>query len=92
MPTPNLFKKFSSKNNTPENSSATDGPPNDKEDVPQATIESPENVMSTYSNTVKEAWEAAHKELPHVHGAEKVLNKIGGSMTISPPAPSIVWG
>ena len=76
MPTPNLFKKFSLKSSTPEN--ATDEPLNDKDDASRSIVESSENSPPAYSNTLKEAWEAAHKELPHARGAEKVLDKIGG--------------
>ena len=87
MPTPKLFKKFSSKSNTPESSSTLDASPNYKEDAPQATIEPSEDTIPSYSDHLKEAWEAAHKELPRAQGAEKVLNKIGRPIVISPPTP-----
>lgn len=80
MPTPKLFKKFSSNNNASGTSSATSDAQPDH--VPRPIVDPSEPA---YSDVLKEAWAAAHKELPEVHGADKVLNKIGGSILISSP-------
>ena len=81
MPTPKLFKKFSSKNNNLSRS----GPALD-EDVPQTADVTSDAPVSGYSDSLTEAWAVAHRELPQAHGTEKVLNKIGMSI---PPAPIV---
>jgi hypothetical protein len=82
MPTPKLFGKFSSKSKNPsESSSAPDVPANDdKGDASQTDIVSSDGPIPGYSDSLKEAWTAAHQELPQVQGAEKFLNKIGMSI------------
>ena len=76
---PKLFGGTSSKGSAPENGSRADKSASDEEFVPQTTIvtsgiaEAPE-----YSDSLRDAWTAAHRELPQAKGTEKILNKIGG--------------
>ena len=53
--------------------------PAEKGDTSQAVPTTPDEATPEYSDGMKEAWAAAHKELPQVQGTEKVLNKIGMS-------------
>ena len=76
MPTPKLFKKFSSKNGASESSPASDTTVNG-EGVQETITATPEDAAPAYSDSLKEAWTAAHREPPKAGGAEKVLNKIG---------------
>jgi hypothetical protein len=80
MPTPKLFKKFSSKTEASEGGPATDVPADDKGDVPRPITLTSDDTIPAYSDGLKYAWAAAHRELPQAKGAEKVLNKIGGSL------------
>ena len=84
MPTPKLFKKFSSKSNIPESGSAANVSPNDRGDLPKTATPDDDNTPA-YSDDYKEAWAVAHKELPQARGAEKFLNKIGGSIGFPSP-------
>jgi hypothetical protein len=79
-----LFKKSPSKKDTPDSSPANGIPVNDEE-VPRATGQATDNGDSAYPDYLKEAWTAAHQELPRAHGAEKALNKIGGLVISSHP-------
>jgi hypothetical protein len=79
MPTPKLFKKFSSKNNEPSQSR-----PAPDDDVPKTADVTSDAPVPGYSDSLTEAWAAAHRELTQAQGAEKVLNEIGMSI---PPAP-----
>lgn len=72
MPTPKP-QESSSKSNAPESSTGTDVPPDYDGDV------------SAYSDNFKGVWAVAHKGVPQVQGAEKLLNKVGGSITIPRP-------
>ena len=80
MPTPKLFKKFSSKSNTSESSPAPDVPADDEKDDSPETVATTYGPDSEYSDSLTEAWTAAHRELPKAKGAEKLLNKIGVSI------------
>ena len=77
MPMPKLFRGSSSKGNAPEDASRTDTPANGEEFVPRTTtaISGPE--VAEHSDSLKDAWTAAHRELPQAKGTEKILNKIG---------------
>lgn len=84
MPTPKLFKKFSSRSNASESSPAPDVPANDeKGDLSQTAAVTTDGPVPEYSDSLKDAWTAAHKELPQAKGAEKFLNKIGMSISRS---------
>ena len=84
MPTPKLFKKFSSKSNTSESSPAPDVPADEeKVEFPQPVTATADGPVPEYSDTLKDAWTAAHKELPQAQGTEKFLNKIGMSISRS---------
>ena len=92
MPTPKLFKKFSSKSSASESSPAPDVPADDKKDDSPypvaATVDSP---VPEFSESLTEAWTAAHQEQPLAKGAEKFLNKIGMSIirtSVHDPPPS----
>jgi len=74
MPTPKLFEKFSSKSSPPDVS------PNAEDGASQNPTVASDNHIPGYSDGLKEAWTAAHQELPRAHGAEKFLNKIGMSI------------
>ena len=53
MPTPEMFKEFSSKSSAPEGSSATVVPANDKaEDVPQPTIVTSDDILPAYPDSL----------------------------------------
>ena len=91
MPTPKLFKKLSSKSNSSE-SGTTPGVPADGEkvDFSRAVSVNADSPVPEYPESLKEAWAAAHKELPQTKGVEKFLNNIGtlvipSSVHISPP-------
>jgi len=95
MPAPKLFKKFSSKSSASESSFVPDVPANDeKDDVPQITTVTADGPVPEYSDDLKEAWTAAHQELPQAQGAERFLNGIG-TLTVhsnihsSPTRPSM---
>jgi hypothetical protein len=89
MPTPKLFKKFSSKKDASESSPAPDEPANgEKDDVPQTVAVTVDSPVPGYSDSLKEAWTVAHQELPLAQGAEKILNKIGMSLPSSIRIPT----
>ena len=64
MPMPNLFKKFSSKGSSLKTRPAADVSPNDKENNAKAIVEPSGGAFPAYSDTLKEAWAVAYKELP----------------------------
>ena len=78
MPSSKL-KKFFPHRDTSEGSSATDVSPARARDTSQAVPTTSDVATPVYSDGMKEAWAAAHKELPQVQGTEKVLSKIGMS-------------
>lgn len=84
---PKLFKKISSKSNgLSQSSSAPDVPTNDEhDDVSQTVIVTSDGPVPEYSDDLKEAWAAAHQELPQAQGAEKLLNNIGMSIITLKP-------
>jgi len=81
MPTPKFFKKFSSKDKDSSGNSPAESPdatPKARtKEIPleEAKIANPD--VPQYSDTMKEAWSAAHAKLPQAQGAEKFLNKVG---------------
>ena len=82
MPRPKLFGRFSSKsNNSSESNSVRDAPASDRRGgaLQTATVTS-DGPVPGYPDSLKEAWTAAHQELPRAQGAEKFLNKIGMSI------------
>ena len=81
MPTPKFFKS-SSKSNVSESGSVADVPANDNEGISNSTNVTPGDAVPAYSDSFKEVWAAAHRDVPKAQGAEKVLNKIGGSTVI----------
>lgn len=81
MPTPKFFKS-SSKSNAPESGSVVDVSADDKEGISNSTNVTPGDAVPAYSDGFKEVWAAAHRDVPQAQGAEKVLNKIGGSTVI----------
>ena len=88
MPTPKLFKKFSSKSSASESNSALDVPANDeKEDESQTIAVTSDGPVPESSDDLEEAWKAAHQELPQAQGAENFLNKIGMSIIPTRSAP-----
>ena len=80
MPVLKLFKKSSSKNNASETSPAPDVPADDeKGDSPRAVV-TMDGPTPEYSDSLKEAWSASHRELPQARGTDKLLNEIGMSI------------
>ena len=77
MPMPKLFGGTSSKGSAPENGSRADTSANDEEFVPQTTTVTSGIAAPEYSDSLRDAWTAAHRELPQAKGTEKILNKIG---------------
>ena len=78
MPTPKLFKKFSSKsNNSSEDGPTPDVLAHDEKDDAQTFTETPDGPIPGYSDSLKEAWAVTHQELPQTQRTEKFLNKIG---------------
>ncbi|KAF9781672.1 hypothetical protein BJ322DRAFT_1161455 [Thelephora terrestris] len=93
MPTLKLFKKSHSKSNASQEHPAPDVPANDKEDVPRPITTTSDDAVPEYSDSLKEAWAAAHRDLPKAQGAEKLLNTIGnvqGALTLSPGQLTVV--
>ncbi|KAF9644577.1 hypothetical protein BDM02DRAFT_928516 [Thelephora ganbajun] len=93
MPTPNLIKKFS-KHDTSQSTSVPDVPADDKrDDVSQTVTITPSGPIPGYSDTLKEAWTAAHQEQPQARGAEKLLNEIANvqdRLSLSPGQQTVV--
>ena len=84
MPTPKLFKKFSSRSTESESGPPPDTPADDEKiEFPQPVTAAADGSVPEYSDSLKDAWAAAHKELPQAKGAEKFLNKIGMSISRS---------
>ena len=78
MPTPKVFKSFSSKSNPSETSPTPDVLGNEEKDgSPQTVTVNADGPIPEYSDSLKGAWIAAHREMPQAQGTEKVLNKIG---------------
>ena len=88
MPMPKLFGGSSSRGHASENDSRTDTPANNEESASRANTTTPGTAIPEYSDSFKDAWAAAHRELPKAKGAEKILNKIGELTMIYPHAPS----
>ena len=84
MPTPKVFKSFSSKSNPSETSPTPDVLGKEEKDgSPQTVTVNADGPIPEYSDSLKEAWMAAHREMPQAQGAEKALNKIGMSTIYS---------
>ena len=81
MPTPKFFKS-SSKSNASESGSVVDVSANDNEGIPKSTNVASDDAVPAYSDSFKEVWAAANRDVPQAQGAEKVLNNIGGSTVI----------
>ena len=78
MPVPKMFKSSSSKSNPSETSPTPDVPADGpKKDAPQTVAVTTGGPIPEYSDNLKEAWTATHRELPRAQGVEKFLNKIG---------------
>lgn len=95
MPTPKLFKKFSSKGGAPKRGSTPDVTQSNREDDPQSVIVTCDNVVPAVSGSLGAAWAAAHQEPPQARGIEQLLNNVGGlaihsSIRDSLPLPSVL--
>ena len=77
-----IFKKIFPKGNDPSQSrSAPDVPMNDKNnDASQAVTTTSDGPIPEYSDSLKNAWAAAHQDLPQSQGAERFLNNVGMSI------------
>jgi hypothetical protein len=88
MPMPKFFTGSSSRGHASENDSRTDTPANDNSEFASRTTITPGIAIPEYSDSLRDAWTAAHRELPQAKGTEKILNKIGALTMIYPHAPS----
>ena len=59
---------------------ASNVPANYEDNSPQTVPMIADGSIPEYTDNQKEAWMAAHREMPQARGAEKVLNKIGMSI------------
>ena len=88
MPVPKIFKRFASKSTlkvTKDVSAVLDVSADDEKDASSKTLVMAATVPA-YSDNLKEAWDAANKELPKAKGVEKFLNQVGGSIVLAVPA------
>ena len=86
MPVPKVFKRFASKSTLKagrDTTTASDVPADHEKDASSKTLVVAA-VIPTYPDNLKEAWAAAHKELPKAQGVEKFLNRVGTSITDGP--------
>ena len=91
MRVPKLFRIFSSKSSASDNSPAPDvTAKGGKDDIQKTVTVTVDGSTPVYSDNLKEAWAAAHQDLPQAKGAEKFLNKIGMSIIHSFILPTIV--
>ena len=67
-------------NNSSENSPSSDVPANARNGVSQDLTAPSDCPIPEYSDSLKETWAVAYKELPQAHGVEKLLNEIGMSI------------
>ena len=78
MPGPKLFGESSSGGIASDNSSRAGAPAIDEEFAPRITTVTSGTVSDPeYSDSLRDAWTAVHRELPQAKGTEKFLNKIG---------------
>ena len=78
MPTPKFFKQFSK-------DSSKDSPDASPDTTPTIHLnKDPSKTPAVAPQIMKEAWDAAHAELPQAHGVEKFLNRVG-TLIVSVP-------
>ena len=86
MPVPKIFKRFTSKSTLKATGDTSPAPgvsaSHEKDGPSNALVVAA--VVPAFSDSLKEAWTAANKELPQAHGVEKLLNRVGTSIIDGP--------